>query len=71
MNAITNGWTNAHYREYTRIRLELRERCKENYNKNWENQVKELISYSKDSKEFWYKLDILKGKKYDTHKLCD
>ncbi len=71
MNVITKGWTIAHYREYTRIRLELREKCKENYDKNWEDKVEELINYSKDSKEFWNKFNILKEKKRYTHKLDD
>lgn len=61
-HAEHNGWTNANYREYIRIRAELRERCKENHNKNWDDKIRELVNYNKNSKEFWNKVNILKGK---------
>ncbi len=32
------------------------------YSKNWENKVNELVNNSKNSKEFWNKFNILKGK---------
>lgn len=61
-NATINGWTHDHYREFIRIRYELKERCKENYNKNWENKITDLMNNSRNSKEFWSKFKILKGK---------
>ncbi len=36
--AITNGWTYDNYREYIRIRFELREKCKEAQNKYWKER---------------------------------
>ncbi len=36
--AVTNGWTYDNYREYIRIRSELREKCKEAQNKNWKER---------------------------------
>lgn len=67
-HAINNGWTNAHFREYTRIRQELREKWKEKCNKNWkENIIKaakiksELVKHSKNSKDFWNTFNLLKG----------
>ncbi len=33
-NATINEWSNEYYREYTRIRYELREGCRKIYNKN-------------------------------------
>ena len=47
-NSTTNGWSNEHFREYTRIRQEIRERCKENYYRNWELKVNKLIKNSKN-----------------------
>ncbi len=38
--AITSGWAYDNYREYIRIRNELRENCKEAQNKNWEGKIK-------------------------------
>lgn len=56
------GWTLQTYRECQRIKLELRERCKEAYNKNWEEKINYISENSKNSKEFWNKIKILKGK---------
>ena len=61
-NATINGWSYQHYREYQRIREELKEICKENYNKSWEDKITDLMNHSRDSKEFWKKLKVLKGK---------
>ncbi len=60
--AEQNGWTNASYREYIRIRTELRERCIENHNKNWDDKNRELVNYSKNTKEFWNNINVLKDK---------
>ncbi len=49
------------YREYLRIRQELKEKCKEADNKNWENKINNIIDISKDTKEFWKKIKLLKG----------
>ncbi len=62
LKATINGWSNEHYREYTRIRHELRERCRENHNKNWESKDTDLMNHSKNNKEFWSKFKVLKGK---------
>ncbi len=51
------------YREYLRIKTELKERCKEAYSKNWENKINQLSSNSKNSKQFWNKIKVLKEKK--------
>ena len=56
------GWTNETYREQQRIKTELRERCKESYNKNWEDKIKHISENSKNSKDFWNKIKVLKGK---------
>ncbi len=63
------GWTPVTYREYLRIRTELREKCKEAYNKNWENKINNISINCKNSKKFWNKIRILKGKKVNLHKL--
>ncbi len=62
-DATLYGWTLPKYRDYLRIKTELKERCKEAYNKNWEDQIKFLSDNSKNSKQFWNKIKILKGKK--------
>ncbi len=51
-NAERNGWTFNNYNEYIRIRQELKEKCKEAYNKNWEENINKIIEVSKDSKAF-------------------
>ncbi len=38
------------YREYKKIKTELRERCKQAYNKNWEDKINEVSINSKNSK---------------------
>ena len=37
------------FREYIRIRHELREKCRENYNKNWEDKITDLMDHNKNS----------------------
>ncbi len=56
------GWTQRSFSEYIRIRNELRERCKESYNKNWEEKITHISENSKTSKQFWSKIKVLKGK---------
>ncbi len=56
IQATINGWSYEHYREYIRIRDELKETCKDNYNKNCEDQIAKLMNHRKNSKEFWKKL---------------
>jgi len=56
------GWTMQTYREHQRIKTKLRERCKEAYNKNWEDKINYISDNSKNSKDFWNKIKILKGK---------
>ncbi len=51
------------YNEYIRIRHELREKCKDSHNKNWEENINKVMQMSKDSKAFWNKIKLLKGKK--------
>ncbi len=62
VNAEVFGWTIDTYREQLRIKTELRERCKEAYDKNWEDKIKDISENSKNSKDFWNKIKILKGK---------
>ncbi len=52
-NAEIIGWTFNNYNEYIRIRHELREKCKESHNKNWEENINQVMQVSKDSKAFW------------------
>lgn len=61
--ATLYGWTHQSYRDYLRIKTELRERCKEAYNKNWEDKINQICESSKNSKQFWNKIKVLKGKK--------
>ncbi len=61
-NAEVFGWTIDSYREQQRIKTELRERCKEAYDKNWEDKIKDISENSKNSKDFWNKIKTLKGK---------
>jgi len=61
--ATLHGWTLQRYREYLRIKTELKERCKEAYNKNWEDKINYISENCKNSKQFWNKIKILKGKK--------
>ena len=60
-NANRFGWTRINYREYHRIRLELKNRCKESYNRNWEDKINKVIEVSKDTKAFWRQINLLKG----------
>ncbi len=41
----------------------MREKCKEAFIKNWENEINFISDNSKNSKEFWRKIKLLKGKK--------
>ncbi len=50
------GWTTQTYREFHRIKTEMREKCKEACNKNWENKINFISVNSKNSKEFWRKI---------------
>ncbi len=40
--AIHLGWTMHSYRGYQRIKAELRERCKDSYNKKWEDRINNI-----------------------------
>ena len=51
-NAEKNGWNRNNYREYIRIRHKLKEKCKAEYNKNWEDKITNIINTSKDTKVF-------------------
>ncbi len=42
-NAQTHGWTINNYREYIRIRQDLREECKREHNKRWEQSIDQTI----------------------------
>ncbi len=68
-NAEVNDWTRNNYNEYISVRRELREKCKKAHNKTWEDNITKIIYLSKDSKLFWRKIKLLKGKKYNTYKL--
>ena len=57
------GWIPVTYREYLRIKTVLREKCKEAYDKNWEDKMNNISINCKNSKQFWNKIKILKGKK--------
>ncbi len=56
------GWTMLSYREYLRIKAELREICKDVYNKNWEDRINNIPENSNNSKQFCNKIKLLKGK---------
>ncbi len=49
------GWTIQTFREYQRIKTELRERCKEAYNKNWEDRINQISENSKIARNFGIK----------------
>ncbi len=61
-NAEINGWTTANSGEYVKIRQELRIKCKEVWRQNWEANIDNIISISRDSKAFWRKNNLSKGK---------
>ena len=61
-NAEIHGWTWDNYNEYQRIRQELRIKCKDAWNQNWEDNINSIISISKNSKAFWNKIKVCKGK---------
>ncbi len=61
-NADNYGWTWDNFNEYLRIRQELRIKCKEAWNQNWEGNINNIIHTSKDSKAFWNKINLSKGK---------
>ncbi len=56
------GWTTDNFRLYEVLKHEMRERCKEEYNKNWEKQINNVIKDSKDTKKFWQQVNKLRGK---------
>ncbi|MFV0504970.1 MAG: hypothetical protein ACK5LT_13550, partial [Lachnospirales bacterium] len=62
--ATIHGWSYRNYREYIMIRSDLKERCREAFNKNWENKIKSIIECSKNTKDFWNKIKTLKGKNF-------
>ncbi len=61
-NAERYGWTIDYYKEYIRIRHELREKCKEAHTKNWNDKINNIIETSRDTKAFWSKINLLKGR---------
>lgn len=50
------------YKIHLRIKNELCQRCIEKYIKNWDDEIKETSEKSKNSKQIWSKIPILKGK---------
>ncbi len=54
------------YREFLRIRQELRDECKRENSKNWENTIENTIKLRGDTKAFWNKINQLKGN-HTTH----
>ncbi len=56
-------WTTQTFRGYQRIKTELRERCKETYNKIGRIELTKYQKTHKKSKQFWNKIKLLKGKK--------
>ncbi len=59
-NSDRYGWTLADYEEYVKIRQELRIKCKEAWRQNWEDNIDNIISISRDSKAFWDKINLSK-----------
>lgn len=60
-NANIYGWTVNNYREYVRIRQELREECKREHSKRWESNIDKTAEISRDTKAFWAKIKKLQG----------
>ena len=60
-NAQTHGWTINNYRQYIRIRQDLREECKREHNKRWEESIDKTIQVSTYTKAFWRKIKQLQG----------
>ncbi len=54
--ATLHGWILQIYREYLGIKTELRERCKEAYNKNWKDKINHISENSKNNKQLWNKI---------------
>lgn len=55
------------YREYVRIRPELREKCKAEYNKNWKDKITNIIN----SKYTNYFEDKDKNRYYTNREKCN
>ncbi len=55
-------WLDENFREYINIRQELKEKCKENYNKKWDEEIKTIVDSSRNSRTFWNKINKLKGR---------
>ncbi len=54
--------TMCNYRNYILIRHQLRKKCKEAYNQNWREKIRSIIESSRDTKIFWNKINMLKGR---------
>ncbi len=50
------------YEEYVTIKQELRIKCKDAWRQNWEGNIDDIISISRDSEAFWNKINLSKGK---------
>ncbi len=61
-NADRNGWSINNYNEFLRIRQEIRVKCKDAWRDNWEDNINNIISISKDGKAFWRNINLCKGK---------
>ncbi len=60
-NADINGWRVRNYRDYTRIRHELKEECKDAENRNLEAKNTDITNISKNTIIFWNKINQLRG----------
>ena len=60
--ANTHGWTYDLYQESRTLQTTIQTKCKEEYNKHWENTVKRLAEKHHDPKVFWQGIKQLQGK---------
>lgn len=60
--ANIHGWTYDLYQQSRILQRTLQEKCKEEYNKHWENTVKGLAEKYHDPKAFWQGIKRLEGK---------
>ena len=61
-HATQHGWTIDDFRIYQNLKNEMIRNCKDEYNKNWEKQINNVIRDSKETKTFWQNINRLRGK---------
>ena len=57
-----NGWTPNNFILFQRLKTEMSEKCKQEFNKNLEKQIHNIIKDNKDTKVFWNNINRLRGR---------